>query len=205
MPEAWCLLIHAEASRGCPGESLVPPYTRGSVSLTEVGATARCLLTHAEASLPVTGARAKAWCLCSHAGPLSVSLSLWHLMTWRRGEHYIRPRPYATAGGKTSRGLRAAASGASGHPKAAAPLRAKGRGGAVQTSAIFDQLKGSFGGISESLNGIMKGNPGEKTRGRYEAGCTGTHTPSGAKFLALNRLSIPYGPSRQPLKGACLG
>jgi hypothetical protein len=33
--KAWCLLIHAEASLSHEGhgESLVPPYTRGSVSL----------------------------------------------------------------------------------------------------------------------------------------------------------------------------
>ena len=73
--KAWCLLIHAEASlslsrgpgrkpgaslytrkrlslsHGGQGESLVPPYTRGSVSL----------------SLSLTGARAKARCLLIHA------------------------------------------------------------------------------------------------------------------------------------------
>ena len=53
--KAWCLLIHAEASlsHGDKGESLVPPYTCGSVSLSLTGARAKawCLLIHAEASL----------------------------------------------------------------------------------------------------------------------------------------------------------
>jgi len=46
-------------SHGVPGESLVPPYTRGSVSLT----------------LSLTGSRAKAWCLLIHA---EASLTLSH-------------------------------------------------------------------------------------------------------------------------------
>ena len=51
--KAWYPLIHAEASlphshRG-QGESLVPPYTRGSISLMGARAKAWCLLIHAEA------------------------------------------------------------------------------------------------------------------------------------------------------------
>ena len=36
---AWCLLIHAEAplSHGGQGESLVPPITRGSISISHGG------------------------------------------------------------------------------------------------------------------------------------------------------------------------
>ena len=67
------------------GESLVPPYTRGSFSLTRARARAWCLLIHAEVSLShggqgerlmppytrgrfsLTRARARAWCLLIHA------------------------------------------------------------------------------------------------------------------------------------------
>jgi hypothetical protein len=101
--KAWCLRTRAEASlsphlsitcsHGGQGEGLVPPYTRGSVSLCislylflsrgpgrMPGAsvhTRNRLSLHISLSLSLTGARAKAWCLRTHVeAPLSPYLSI---------------------------------------------------------------------------------------------------------------------------------
>ena len=69
--KAWCLIIYAEASlsHSGQGESLVPPSTRGSVSLSlSHGGRAKawCFLkTRKRVSL--TGGRATAWRLLIHA------------------------------------------------------------------------------------------------------------------------------------------
>ena len=67
--KAWCLRIHAEASlsHGGQGESLVPPYTRGSVSLSRGQRRKPGASSYTRKRLSLTGARAKAWCLLIHA------------------------------------------------------------------------------------------------------------------------------------------
>ena len=66
---AWCSLIHAEASlsHGGQGESLVPPYTRGSVSLSRGPWLKPGASLYTRKRLSLTGAGAKAWCLLVHA------------------------------------------------------------------------------------------------------------------------------------------
>jgi len=126
--KAWCLLTHAAAfpshgGKGEPGaslnlplrlchrgqdESLVPPYTRGRVSLTGDRAKAWCLPTHAAASLSrgpseslvppytrrsvslsITGSRAKAWCLLYIHAEASPSLPL--SLLGGQGERLLSP------------------------------------------------------------------------------------------------------------------
>ena len=155
----------------------MPPYTRGIVSLSRGAGRQPGASVHTRPRLFLSlslshGAQGES--LVPPFTPVGTQcLVLSGILS--RGEDFFCPRPYATAGGKASRGLGTAASV---HPKAAAPLRAKGRGAAVQTSAIFDELGGSFGGLTEGLNGLMKGNPGEKTRTHYEAGFMGTPSRS---------------------------
>ena len=42
--KAWCLLLHAEASFSHGGQGLVPPYTRGVVSLSLTGGQGESLV-----------------------------------------------------------------------------------------------------------------------------------------------------------------
>ena len=56
---------HTPNLHGGQGESLVPPYTHGSVSLTRARANAWCLLTHTEASLSHTHAHLSDSLTCS--------------------------------------------------------------------------------------------------------------------------------------------
>ena len=67
--KAWCLLIHAEASLsyGGQGESLVPPFTSGRVSLSRGPGRKPGASVYTRKRLSLTGGRAKAWCLLSHA------------------------------------------------------------------------------------------------------------------------------------------